>query len=173
MRFGRTGNHQQSAGVLVQPMDEAGTRQCGQRRIHSQQGILQAYVVGCRRRDAPPIPPACPPPAHRDPRAPHGVQSPRATPRFAAPRRSRARGRGHPHAPRPGACREGLPTCTWPASIQPLMRVRECSGSKRASAPSRRCPANSCGISRSMTWNSALMRALEASGGASGILPRT
>src|SRR6202789_1780362 len=65
-----------------------------------------------------------------------------------------------------------LPICTRPASIHPLIRVRECSGSIRASALSRRNPFNSSGICSSMARNSALMGALEASGGASGILPR-
>ena len=36
-----------------------------------------------------------------------------------------------------------LPTNTWPASIHPLMRVRECCGIICASALSRRWPASS------------------------------
>jgi outer membrane protein assembly factor BamD len=38
-----------------------------------------------------------------------------------------------------------------------LIRVRECCGSKRANALSKRLPANSAGISRSITWNSAVI----------------
>src|SRR5258708_36475669 len=57
------------------------------------------------------------------------------------------------------------PTNTAPSSIQPLIRVRECWGNRRARALSRRDPANSGGIVRSITWNSALIRALEATVG--------
>ena len=48
-------------------------------------------------------------------------------------------------------------TLTAPASIQPLIRVRECSGISRASALSSRCPANSAGTCKSITWNSGVI----------------
>src|ERR1700722_5292767 len=64
------------------------------------------------------------------------------------------------------------PIVTPPPAIQPLIRWRECSGIKRASALSSRWPANSGGIVKSITWNSAVIGALEVSGEASGILPR-
>ena len=65
-----------------------------------------------------------------------------------------------------------LPTWTWPASIQPLMRVRECSGSSRASALSSRKPGQFRGNFEIDDLELCAHGALEASGGASGILPR-
>ena len=139
----------------------------------SQQRILQGVVADCRRPDAPPVPPVCPPPARRDPRA-------RASSAIASGRRRSVGGASmlmrtwtrEPALTTSRGLHGSRPTCTWPASIQPLMRVRECSGSSRASALSRRCPANSCRDFEVDDLELCVHGALEASGGPSGILPR-
>ncbi len=166
-------HHQKAAGVLVETMDETCARQLGQRRIQSQQGVLQGMprIPGARMHHQPGR-------FVDRPATSASSWTRRSCNRLRqhlglrAPRRSFARGPGSLPPPDRGACKCRRPTCTAPSSIQPLIRVRECSGISRARALSRRWPANSGGISRSITWNSAVIGALEATVGASGILPR-
>ena len=78
----RAGDHQEAAGVFVEPMHDAGARQRCERRIPAEQGILQRVVADCRRRDARPDRPACRSRAPRLLVAPPRAGSSPAEPRF-------------------------------------------------------------------------------------------
>ncbi len=125
-------HHQQAAGVLVEPMNQSGARQRRRARIQPQQGILQGMAADSRRPDAPP-----------DPAGLSITNTSRSS--WTTPQRDRLRqhlricgllgaslARGLGNRPRPdrGACRRCRPTVTAPASIQPLIRVRECCGNR-------------------------------------------
>ena len=57
--FDRPRHDHQAAGVLVQPVDQAGPRHQGQLRVQPQQGVLQRPGRDCRPRDARPPRRAC------------------------------------------------------------------------------------------------------------------
>ena len=159
LRLRRARHHQQAARVLVEAMDQSRARQ---RRRARDPGPSKAFCRVWRGLPAP----GCTTspgglvdrPARPHPRGPAAVRWPPARLGVGRPHpASSAPGRGTPPPPGRAACRRCRPTCTAPASIQPLIRVRECCGSRRANALSSRWPANSGGIVRSITWNSAVI----------------
>ena len=154
VRLRRARHDEQPAGVLVQAMDEAGTRHQGELRIEPEERVLQGVArvagPGCTTRPAGLlITSERAVPEHHGERQRLGgdpASPPAAAPRCApAPRR----------APGPWRAAAARPPATAPDSIHSFRRAREYCGSARARAWSKRRPAASGGSVSACERNSA------------------
>ena len=159
LRFGRLGDHQQAARVLVEPVHDARARQRRQRRRVMQQRVEQRAVAiaAARMHDQ----------SGRlvDDEQRRVLVDDRQRDRLRDECRVRrgCRGRDQHRLAAAQVCAAATmttasPTLTCPASIQPFNRLRECCGSSCASVWSRRLPAaaagttSPCGAEGSCGW---------------------